>query len=129
MYVGVILVSIGELMEDEGIPHVCGGDPQLIDLADINCSIPPYVCGGDPYLPPLNYLKTYSPMYVGVILINVVRQRIRHGIPMYGGDPQQRIDQTLSISIPHVCGGDPNGSNGRQHPIVPMYVGVILTTH
>ena len=88
MYVGVILSGFEILMANDGIPHVCGGDPLLTTNCGCSWLYSPCMWGWSPYHVYLSSPLSVFPMYVGVI-------------------PNRLYNSSPKPGIPHVCGGDP----------------------
>ena len=45
MYVGVILTIDDELIDQSGIPHVCGGDPDILNDTELSFKYSPCMWG------------------------------------------------------------------------------------
>ena len=73
-----------------GIPHVCGGDPMILDLNNLLSPYSPCMWGWSRSSRRQCFWWCVFPMYVGVILSSM-------------------FIRLLVLSIPHVCGGDPDG--------------------
>ena len=89
MYVGVILKELRTLSLNLGVPHVCGGDPEWLHVYQIHQLCSPCMWGWSLAFGSDYHIFRVFPMYVGVIL-------------------KTEIGITGTLSVPHVCGGDPN---------------------
>ena len=92
MYVGVILQLTFFQVANSCIPHVCGGDPRLLLLAEFLIRYSPCMWGWSSDHQLWVVALSVFPTYVGVIL-------------------RWCMIYVNPFCIPHVCGGDPNKVN------------------
>ena len=88
MYVGVILLVRIRYNNNLSVPHVCGGDPNVHGLVLVSNVCSPCMWGWSYVSDNRQYLSYVFPMYVGVILANL-------------------LSAIIYNRVPHVCGGDP----------------------
>ena len=130
MYVGVIPRLRQSVPSAVRIPHVCGGDPKHLLASYVYNAYSPCMWGWSKFVPGTKRPVDVFPMYVGVILKEFPRWTLTWSIPhVCGGDPQWRLDRSDKKRYSPCMWG---WSSWRQvtfwpHSVFPMYVGVIPT--